>query len=55
MRLTCLTLAAGCLWCSGCGRHELENNAFPLALGIGTDGVSAAFEGPDPPGLLQDL
>ena len=37
MRLTCLTLAAGCLWCSGCGRHELEHNAFPLALGIGTD------------------
>lgn len=33
----CLALVAVCLFVSGCGRHELENNAFPLALGIGTD------------------
>ncbi len=34
----CLGAAAMCLILSGCDRHELENNAFPLALGVETDG-----------------
>lgn len=36
-RAFCLAAAAICLLLSGCSRNELENNAFPLALGIETD------------------
>ncbi len=33
----CLAMIIVCLLLSGCGSHELENNAFPLALGIGKE------------------
>ena len=33
----CLVIIIVCLLLAGCGNHELENNAFPLALGIGKE------------------
>lgn len=33
----CLVIIIVCLLLAGCGNHELENNAFPLALGIGRE------------------